>query len=232
MAILAGMWFQQMHPEWQHALEGFRDHIDALETRFARLPNLVPPAHLVFSAFEHDPSAIRVVILGQDPYPTDGFAMGHAFAISEDAGVAEGSGTKLPASLRNIFTELIADIGGLPPAPSLEHWRNQGVLLLNRHLTAEVGNPGAHFGAGWDEITAAVLGYLVRRGTPLVLVLWGAQAQSVKKVLGLLPANVALVESAHPSPLSAYRGFFGSKPFSKVNQLLSSMGSKPIDWSV
>jgi uracil-DNA glycosylase len=226
MAILAGMWFEQMHPEWQQALVSFRDQIDSLETRFANLPNLVPPAHQVFAAFESAPAAIRVVILGQDPYPTDGFAMGHAFAI------ARGSGTKLPASLRNIFTELVADVGGLPPGPSLEHWRNQGVLLLNRHLTAEVGNPGAHFAAGWDEITAAALVYLVERGAPLVLVLWGAQAQSVKKVLGPLPANVGLVESAHPSPLSAYRGFFGSKPFSKVNRLLILMGSKPIDWSL
>jgi len=185
----------------------------------------------VMSAFTDDPANIRVVIVGQDPYPTDGVAIGRAFAIGGD---------KLPASLRNIFTELAADEaeeGGFHlgnPDPSLAGWQNQGVFLLNRHLTTVASSAGAHFGEGWELFTDAALRWLLNRGQDLVLVLWGAQAQQLGRSLATelreAAEQVHLITGVHPSPLSAYRGFFGSRPFSAVNRWLSSRDIQPIDW--
>jgi uracil-DNA glycosylase len=223
------MWFEQMHPAWQAALAQVKPQLDRLEAELAQLPNLVPEAALVMSAFESDPNLVRVVVVGQDPYPTAGVAVGRAFAIG---------GGKLPASLRNIFRELVDDIGVGPlepdPDPDLGGWQRQGVMLLNRHLTTEVGSPGKHFDAGWQQFTDAAMRYLIGIAPFLVLVLWGAQAQQIKtslaSELSAAGDRVQTVESVHPSPLSAYRGFFGSKPFTAINAALEARGQQPINW--
>jgi uracil-DNA glycosylase len=226
------MWFEQMHSGWQSALADWKPFLDATEASIARLPNLTPASGNVMAAFELDPELVRVVIVGQDPYPGEGMAVGRAFAVSSEA-------AKLPQSLRNIFTELVADMGEVAqvsahsqPSPDLIGWQRQGVLLLNRHLTTTVGNPEAHVGLGWDGFTLAVVQHLVNRRTPPVLVLWGSHAQKLLKQVQIIDGSCEplAVQSAHPSPLSAYRGFFGSKPFSKVNQALLNQGLEPIDW--
>jgi uracil-DNA glycosylase len=172
-------------------------------------------------AFEQPLDQVKVLILGQDPYPTAGDAIGLAFAVV--------SGRSLPRSLNNIMRELGADLGAsVTSGGDLTRWSAQGVMLLNRHLTVEVGSAGSHAKLGWDAFTDRVLEELVRgQADKLVAVLWGAQAQTVAKFL----PEAALVESAHPSPLSAHRGFFGSKPFSRVNEALRQRGMQPIDWS-
>ena len=222
------MWFEQMHSGWQLALSGQRDWLNNAELRLTNESELAPNARLVMTAFELDPAQVRVLILGQDPYPTPGVAVGRAFAVAPSA-------RPIPASLRNIFQELHDDLGGSQPSPDLAGWQRQGVLLLNRHLTTVSRTPGGHFDLGWQRFTDAAIEHLVNREKPLVLVLWGAQAAGVKKSLGKLlakpPANIAIIESSHPSPLSAYRGFFGSKPFSAINRQLQLRGSQPIDWN-
>jgi uracil-DNA glycosylase len=226
------MWFEQMHSGWQSALADWKPFLDATEASVAQLSNLAPAAGNVMAAFQLDPELVRVVLVGQDPYPGEGMAVGRAFAVSLEV-------PKLPQSLRNIFTELTADLGqvaDLPspdlPSPNLHGWQEQGVFLLNRHLTTTLGNPEAHVGLGWDGFTLAAVQHLVNRGTPPVLVLWGAHAQKLLKQLQIIDGSRAphVVQSAHPSPLSAYRGFFGSKPFSKVNEVLLGQGLEPIDW--
>ena len=222
------MWFEQMHPGWQLGLADWRHWLTGVEGSLASRAGLAPEPSLVMAAFAQDPNSIRVVILGQDPYPTHGVAVGRSFAVSP-------SNNALPASLRNIFRELADDVGGATPNPNLIGWQEQGVLMLNRHLTTLEGQPGAHFDVGWQKFTDAALEVLLQRGIPLVLVLWGAQAQLVKSTLAKPLASasglVSLVESPHPSPLSAYRGFFGSKPFSLVNSKLIQLGAQPIDWN-
>jgi len=223
------MWFEQMHPEWQALLGAWESWLNNTEVLLSNNLDLAPATDKVMTAFRVAPSEIRVVILGQDPYPTPGVAVGRAFAIS-------ASDLPLPASLRNIFTELKSDLGSHPvPSATLESWQEQGVWLLNRHLTTLHSKPGAHFSSGWDSFTeAAIEALLSHTLQPLVFVLWGKQAQSVKPLLQKHidgdPARFLILESAHPSPLSAYRGFFGSKPFSKVNTFLSSVGEQTIDW--
>ncbi|MFM7030608.1 MAG: uracil-DNA glycosylase [Micrococcales bacterium] len=223
------MWFEQMHPGWQTALRAQRTLLDALWSQLSQIDGLAPERELVMAAFAQDPAKVRVLIVGQDPYPTPGVAVGRAFAVSAASAV--------PASLRNIFLELKSDLecdDESLPARDLMSWQDQGVMLLNRSLTTLQGQPGAHQGLGWETFTDAVISHLLRREVPLVLVLWGAQAQSVKKLLGRefneAGDRLAVVESAHPSPLSARRGFFGSRPFSKVNQLLGQMGASPVEW--
>lgn len=221
------MWFQQMHQDWQIALSSWRPWLDALENSLRTETTLAPEAHRVMTALAVSPDVVRVVILGQDPYPTPGHAVGRAFAVDAHIG-------KLPASLKNIFKELESDTqSSVLPKPDLESWQEQGVLLLNAHLTTLQGHPGAHSKIGWNEFTFAALQHLISLGKPIAFVLWGSQAQDLVKRLSGIDgnSNILILKSAHPSPLSAYRGFFGSKPFSQVNNWLGSMGSQKIDWN-
>jgi uracil-DNA glycosylase len=169
------------------------------------------------------PRSAKVLILGQDPYPTPGHAHGLAFSVRP--------GVKPPASLRNIFSELHADLGTpLPNNGCLVPWAAQGVLLLNAVLTVRAGAANSHAGRGWEHFTDAVIRTLARRRTRVVFVLWGAYAQ---RKAGLIDqTRHAIVSAPHPSPLSAKRGFFGSRPFSQINALLEEAGTKPVDWRV
>ncbi|HEX7834282.1 MAG TPA: uracil-DNA glycosylase, partial [Pseudolysinimonas sp.] len=163
---------------------------------------------------------VRVLIVGQDPYPTPGHPIGLSFAV--DPGVRP-----VPRSLQNIYAELRDDLGIPTPAHGdLTPWSRQGVLLLNRVLTVRAGVSGSHRGKGWEEVTEHAIRALVARGGPLVAILWGRDAGTLRPLLGDTP----VIASAHPSPLSASSGFFGSKPFSRANQLLVAAGAEPIDW--
>ena len=223
------MWFEQMHPEWQSLLGGWRDWLDHTQDQLSQQSGLAPDSDKVMTAFALPPSKIRVIILGQDPYPTPGVAVGRAFAIASD-------NLALPASLRNIFTELQSDLNqDRLPRATLESWQDQGVWLLNRNLTTLESAPGSHFGLGWQDFSLAAIQQLIlNTQQSLVFLLWGNQARailpSVQKSIDENPARFLILESPHPSPLSAYRGFFGSKPFSKVNAFFSSRGEQTIDW--
>jgi uracil-DNA glycosylase len=198
---------------------------DFLRAENAAGRGYLPAGAGVLNAFTRPLDAVRVLVVGQDPYPTPGHPMGLSFSVKPDV-------WPVPRSLANIFTELMADTG--VPAPTsgdLTPWANQGVMLLNRVLTVTPGQPGSHRGKGWEAVTEAAIKALVARTMgdsrqPLVAILWGRDAASLKPWLG----DVPFVESPHPSPLSASRGFFGSKPFSRVNALLAAQGAPPIDW--
>jgi uracil-DNA glycosylase len=180
----------------------------------------LPAGERILAALEQPLADVRVLIVGQDPYPTPGHAIGLSFAVDPQV-------RPVPRSLANIFREYQDDLG--LPAPStgdLTPWSAQGVLLLNRCLTVRPGAPASHRGRGWERITDAVIEALVARDEPLVAILWGRDAQSLGARLGDVPR----IESAHPSPMSADRGFFGSRPFSRTNELLTARGSEPIDW--
>jgi len=180
----------------------------------------LPPGPDVYNAFSRPIADVRVLVVGQDPYPTPGHAMGLSFSVG-------CSVQPLPRSLANIFTELHDDLRvAKPEYGDLSAWADQGVLLLNRVLSVSPGLPGSHRGKGWEAITEQAITALVARDRPLVAVLWGRDASSVKPLL----ADVPVIESAHPSPLSARRGFFGSRPFSRVNDLLAAQACPPIDW--
>lgn len=181
---------------------------------------ILPPAHQTFAALERTQAAdVRVVLLGQDPYPTPGHAHGLAFSAAE--------GTHpFPKSLRNIFKEMDADIGSAPTSPDLHHWVDQGVLLLNTALSVEPHSAGAHAKIGWSKLTKQVVARLADR--PRAWLLWGKHAQGFGAAL---PSAHLKIETAHPSPLSAYRGFFGSRPFSTVNRWLIEQGQEPINWA-
>lgn len=213
-----------MAPDWAVALAPVADRIDALlgELRAeaaAGSPSL-PDEHRVLRAFAAPLAEVRVVIVGQDPYPTPGHPIGLSFAV--DAAVRP-----LPRSLATIYRELSDDLGIAPAEHGdLSAWADQGVLLLNRVLTVAPGRPGSHRGRGWEAVTACALAALAARGGPLVAVLWGRDAAGAAPLLG----DVPIVASAHPSPLSAHRGFLGSRPFSRVNRLLVEQGGTPIDW--
>ncbi|MDE5978218.1 MAG: uracil-DNA glycosylase [Turicibacter sp.] len=183
-----------------------------------------PPKRMVFQAFQLTAySDVKVVILGQDPYHGMDQANGLSFSVS--------AGTKIPPSLRNIFTELVADIQcDYPSSGDLSKWARQGVLLLNTTLTVKEGQPMSHVGMGWELFTDAVLCYLNEKSTPVVFILWGKHAQSKKKLID--HTKHFIIESAHPSPLSAHRGFFGSRPFSRANQFLVAHRLQPIDWTL
>ncbi len=215
------MFFEQMHKSWQVALADQRPLRERIEVDLRPFFSKIAPApQLVCRAFEMPIDEVRVLLLGQDPYPTDGDAVGLAFAIAP--------GRALPRSLRNIMTELATDIPSATHSGDLSRWSEQGVLLLNRHLTTGLGSAGSHIGLGWQEFTdAAVRALAQHHGRDLVAVLWGNQARTAQPLLGA----AQIVASAHPSPLSAHRGFFGSKPFSQVNQALEKVGREPIDWS-
>lgn len=211
--------------DWRRALAAELDkpYVPGLAAfeRTERARELVFPAHEdVFSALHLTPLAkTRVVILGQDPYHGVGQAHGLAFSVQPDV--------PLPPSLRNIYQELQSDLGVTPPPNGcLSGWASQGVLLLNTVLTVRAGEPHSHARKGWELLTDAIM-QLVAERTQAVFVLWGGPARKKRNLLGDAP----VVESAHPSPLSAYRGFFGSRPFSQVNQALAAAGAPPIDWS-
>jgi uracil-DNA glycosylase len=182
---------------------------------------VLPEPDLVLRAFRTPFESVRVVVVGQDPYPTPGHPIGLAFAVERHV-------RPLPRSLVNIYRERFDDLG-LPPAEhgDLGAWADQGVLLLNRDLTVRAGAAGSHAGHGWETVTGRALAALGERGGPLVAVLWGRRAQALGAAV--LP-HVARVESAHPSPLSARTGFFGSRPFSRTNALLIEQGAPPVDW--
>lgn len=210
---------ESVHPDWQPLFEAQRPQLAAI---FEQLTGqeIVPKSDLVFRAFSQSPRDYRVLILGQDPYPNPAHAVGLAFAVP--------SGTApLPPSLQNIYQELQSDLG-ISIRPDLADWQKRGVFLLNRHLTSRANETAAHFKLGWDKFTKeAVLHLLRSRQNKLVSILWGNKAQELTDEL----SAGRVISSAHPSPLSAYRGFFGSKPFSKANQFLIEMGEQPIDWS-
>ncbi|MEV5001406.1 uracil-DNA glycosylase [Nocardioides sp. LML1-1-1.1] len=218
-----------MAADWAEALAPVEDRVAALG-RFLREEvaagrGYQPAGEQVFRAFQRPLADVRVLIVGQDPYPTPGHPIGLCFAVERDV-------RPLPASLRNIYQELANDVGVAPPAHGdLGAWTDQGVMLLNRVLTVRPGASDSHKNQGWEHVTAAAIQAVVRRaeaGAPVVAILWGNAARSLKKHLGPIPA----VESPHPSPLSASRGFFGSRPFSRVNQLLAERGAAPIDWAL
>lgn len=192
-----------------------------LRAELAEGRGYLPAGPNVLRAFTFPFESVRVLIVGQDPYPTPGHAIGLSFSVAPDV-------RPLPRSLSNIFTEYSADLGF--PAPSsgdLTPWSQQGVMLLNRVLTVRPGTPASHRGKGWEAVTECAITALVQRPTPLVAILWGRDASTLKPMLG---PNCMAIESPHPSPLSASRGFFGSRPFSRANTLLAEMGAEPIDW--
>ncbi|MDJ0627206.1 MAG: uracil-DNA glycosylase [Rhodobacter sp.] len=182
--------------------------------------DVLPPASQIFAALEiTQPADTRVVILGQDPYPTPGHAHGLAFSVESDVG--------LPASLRNIFKEMQEDVGDRPDSGDLRHWARQGVLLLNTVLTVPSGQANGHRDIGWQDLTRQVLRLLDR--TPRAFLLWGRQAQKTAEVV--TGDGHLRIETAHPSPLSARHGFFGSRPFSRTNAWLAARGLAPVDWA-
>jgi uracil-DNA glycosylase len=194
-----------------------------LEKELADGLEVFPARENIMRAFKTPFEEVRVVILGQDPYPTPGDAVGLSFSV-------ESAQFTLPRSLKNIFTELQTDVGCNQPANGdLSPWVSQGVLLLNRVLTVRSGEAGSHRGIGWEQVTECALKALNgRTGKKLVAVLWGNDAISAKQYLD----NAVIIESVHPSPLSSSRGFFGSQPFSKVNSALSQLGQTPINWAL
>ena len=188
---------------------------------------IYPPRGCRLKALELTPlEEVRVVILGQDPYHGPGQAMGLCFAVPE--------GVRIPPSLVNIYKELEADLGvARPDHGDLSKWARQGVLLLNNTLTVEAGNAGSHAGRGWDAITDACVAAVAAREAPSVFILWGSHAQAkAKRIAGLRNGRHCVIESPHPSPLSAHRGFFGSKPFSRTNAFLEDHGRGAVDWSL
>jgi uracil-DNA glycosylase len=226
-SALAGLVAQGLvAPDWADALAPVDDQIAAM-CRFLReelalgRPYL-PAGDRVFRAFQRPLGSVRVLIVGQDPYPTPGHPIGLSFAV-------EGHVRPLPASLQNIYRELVSDLGVEPPEHGdLSAWADRGVMLLNRALTVRPGASASHAGKGWEAVTSRAIEALAARGGPVAAILWGRQAQSLKPLLGSVPC----VESVHPSPLSAHRGFFGSRPFSRVNDLLVQQGGQPMDWSL
>ncbi|CAO5255059.1 uracil-DNA glycosylase [Frankia sp. AgKG'84/4] len=215
-----------VEPGWVQALEPVAERItamgDFLRVEIAAGRTYLPAGPHVLRAFQQPFDEVRVLIVGQDPYPTPGMAIGYSFAVAPEV-------RRLPGSLLNIFQELCADTG--VPRPSngdLTPWTSQGVLLLNRALTTAPRQPGAHRNKGWEQITEQAIRALAARGKPLVAILWGADARSLRPFLD----GTATIESAHPSPRSADRGFFGSRPFSRANDLLLRQGAQPVDWTL
>ena len=209
-----------VHPSWRPALAPVEDRIHALGDFLRTEPAFLPAGDDILRAFQDPFDEVKVLIVGQDPYPTPGHAMGLSF--STRPGVRP-----LPRSLANIYRELNSDLGlPVPEDGDLSAWTRQGVLLLNRVLTVRPGEPASHRGKGWEEVTETAIRALVDRDKPLVAILWGRDAQTAGRFLGDTPR----IESAHPSPLSASRGFFGSRPFSRTNELLASVGAEEVDW--
>lgn len=211
-------------PDWAAALAPVADQLaamgDFLRDELAHGRGYLPAGDQVLQAFGRPMRDVKVLITGQDPYPTPGHPVGLSFSVSPTV-------RPLPRSLVNIYTELVDDLGVEPPANGdLSPWADQGVMLLNRVLTVQPGAPGSHRGKGWEAVTEQAIRALVARGTPLVAILWGRDAQSLGELLGSTPR----IASAHPSPMSAARGFFGSRPFSRANALLERQGATSVDW--
>lgn len=213
-----------VHPTWAQALAPVEDDIgrlgEYLRSELAQGRSYLPAGRHVLRVFEQPLDAVRVLIVGQDPYPTPGHAVGLSFSVAPEV-------TPIPKSLANIYRELTTDLGiEQPSSGDLSPWADRGVMLLNRVLTVRPGASASHRGQGWEAVTDQAITSLVERGGPLVAILWGRDARSLR--LGPVPR----VESAHPSPLSAHNGFFGSRPFSRANALLAQQGADPIDWSL
>jgi uracil-DNA glycosylase len=211
---------------WAKALAPVAGQISAmgdfLRAEIAAGRTYLPAGKNILRAFTQPFDEVRVLIVGQDPYPTPGHPVGLSFSVEPDV-------RPVPRSLQNIYKELHSDLG--LPTPSngdLTPWSRHGVLLLNRCLTVEPGRSASHRGKGWEAVTDQAIRALVARNTPLVAILWGRDAQSLGALLGGVPR----IESAHPSPMSADRGFFGSRPFSRANAALVAQGSAPVDWSL
>lgn len=211
-----------MHPSWASAMQLVAPKITEMGQMLRKEGNNYLPAGAdIFRAFTYPLDQVKALIVGQDPYPTPGNAMGLSFSVKP--------GVPIPKSLNNIFRELHDDLGSAyPTSGDLRPWAERGVMLLNRVLTVIPNQAGSHQGRGWEEVTDQAISALVKRDRPLVAILWGKQAQSVVPALGDTPT----VQSPHPSPLSASRGFFGSRPFSRTNSLLQQMGASPIDWQL
>lgn len=211
-------------PDWAAALEPVAGEIanlgDFLRGETAAGRRYLPQGDRVLRAFDAPLADVRVLIVGQDPYPTPGHPIGLSFAVERDV-------RPIPRSLANIYKELQDDLG-IPPVGhgDLSAWADQGVMLLNRVLTVQAGVSGSHRGKGWETVTETAIRSLVARGGPLVAILWGRDAGSLRPMLGSTP----VIASAHPSPLSASAGFFGSRPFSRANALLEQQGALPVDW--
>jgi len=213
------MFFEQMHPTWQNWLRQAESQLKEIEVKLQN-QDVLPARENIMRAFQNDPLKIRVVILGQDPYPTPSVAIGLAFAVSKE--------TKTPRSLVNIYKELFDDLGiTASPDASLEIWQDRGVFLLNSVLTTLAHKPQAHENMGWQKFTSLALSTLAKNQKVICLA-WGAQAQKLAKSV----EELIVIPAAHPSPLSASRGFFGSKPFSQANSQLEALGMEPIDWSL
>lgn len=215
-----------VHPSWAEALAPAEGTVaalgDFLRAELAAGRSYLPTGRHVLRVFEQPLQQVRVLIVGQDPYPTPGHAVGLSFSVAPDV-------APVPRSLANIYSELVDDLGVQRPSTGdLSPWADRGVLLLNRVLTVRPGAAGSHRGQGWEQVTELAIDALVARGGPLVAILWGRDARSLGPRLGEVPR----VESAHPSPLSARGGFFGSRPFSRTNDLLARQGADPVDWSL
>ena len=221
-----------MDPDWAKALAPVEPQIRAmgvfLREQIESGHHILPASHNILRAFSIPLKSIKVLIVGQDPYPTPGHPVGLSFCTSPKV-------RPLPKSLINIYKELVNDLGvSTPQSGDLKPWTKQGVMLLNRCLTVEAGKANSHQGKGWETVTDAAINALNSRKDengntmPLVAILWGRNAQSLAPLL----TNATLITSSHPSPLSASRGFFGSKPFSRANSALIKMGASPIDWSL
>ncbi len=224
---------EPLDPGWERALAPQHEALAAVgrqvKAHRSAGEHVLPAPENILRAFRQPFDEVRVLILGQDPYPTPGHPIGLSFAVDRHV-------SPLPRSLVNIYQELSDDLG-IPPAPhgDLTAWTTQGVLLLNRVLTVAAGQPASHRGLGWEQVTEAAVEALAGRGTPLVAILWGADARKMAPVLqrhAPADAPLGIIESAHPSPLSARRGFFGSRPFSRTNELLTQWGAGPVDWRV
>lgn len=212
-----------IHPSWAQALAPVEPTIHEigakLREEIAAGRGYLPAGTDVLRAFTYPLDDVKVLIVGQDPYPTPGHPMGLSFSVQP--------GVRPPRSLENIYTELVSDLGvARPSSGDLTPWSLQGVMLLNRVLTVQPGRPASHRGWGWEEVTQRAIEALVARNRPLVAILWGRPAQSLSPMLGTTP----IIASPHPSPLSASRGFFGSRPFSRANAELERMGATPVDW--
>jgi uracil-DNA glycosylase len=215
-----------IHDSWARALEPVAENIahmgDFLRAETAAGRQYLPAGHCVLRAFSYPFETVKVLIVGQDPYPTPGHPIGLSFAVERHV-------RPIPRSLANIYKELSADLGISPAAHGdLSSWAENGVMLLNRVLTVQPGKPGSHRGKGWEAVTDHAIRVLAARDQPLVAILWGRDAGTLRPLL----ADTPIIESAHPSPMSADRGFFGSRPFSRANELLSVHGSSPVDWHV
>jgi uracil-DNA glycosylase len=216
-----------LDPGWADALEPVAGRIaamgDFLRAEVAAGRRYLPSGENVLRAFKQPFAGVRVLIVGQDPYPTPGYAVGLSFSVAPEV-------RRLPGSLVNIFREYSEDLGyPTPTTGDLTPWAERGVLLLNRVLTVQPGKPGSHRGKGWEEVTEQAIRALAARKTePMVAILWGRDARTLAPLLEGIPT----VESAHPSPYSAASGFFGSRPFSRANHLLEQEGAQPVDWKL